>query len=280
MNTTSLVHRQTSRLGAPPIPREHGSWVLAACAVGIGAAAAPAVRVVPLLLLVLGVAAAMMARASLQAGLRRHPRAGARGWAAIWLTVAVGTAAVLAIGFSLPGMRTLAVAGIAYAGVIYALSRPVRGRRLDRTVWGEWLGAGGLALAAPAGYAVGGGDSLPTEAFLWFLMWAYSGSGIVYVKMQIAGLHHRELDSTELRRICGQGNLLYHLGLAAAVSVMALRGDEWLLVGTAFLPVIVRAFVGWWRLRAVRQSFVRVGLLEMAYSVWFAVWVGAAVRTL
>ena len=259
------------RLGRPPIPHEHGAWVILYAPLFIALAATPPFALAPSLLLVLAVTGLFLAREAAGRLLRRRGQAGTTFWLGVYLAAALAG--------TLPLLRSYRRLALLHVGLLvvglFALHAllllwPAR-KRLDRSQWGEILGVGALALTAPAAYVVARG-ALDSRAWtLWAACVLYFSSGIFYVKMLLAAVKVRRVIGWPERWRVGRDNLLYHLLLVGGVAVLAAQqgGRSGLLVALAYLPALCRAFRGWATLTNRLPPLKRVGLAETFYSLWF-----------
>jgi hypothetical protein len=159
---------------------------------------------------------------------------------------------------------------VGVAGIALLLINGRQATRLEeRSVGGELLAIGGLTLTAPAAYYTALGVWDKTALWLWFLSAFYFASSVFYIKLRIYGLNPRKQeDWRRLRLSC----TVYHLSLLAALLAMIVYGHLGLMALMAFAPVLARAF--WRLLKPVRQiNLMRAGLLEIAYSLTFLVFI-------
>jgi hypothetical protein len=218
--------------GAPPLPREHGAWGILL----IPFATAVAVAGVwnwPVALLLAGILCFYVARTSF---LKQNYR-----WTAALLA---GSAACTVPLLWVWKLWWLAAFGIA--------SAPLAFRKTERSVAMQLLAVAGLTLTAPAAWYAATGK---LEYRLWLLNVLYFAGGVFYVKMHIA--------TAIARRPAQRAATMVYYGALAVVAAF------WWPVGLAFVPVIVRAFVGVARLSPVLR-IKRLGWTEVAYSLVFA----------
>lgn len=259
------------RLGRPPIPHEHGAWVILYAPLLIALAATPPFALAPSLLLILAVTGLFLAREAAGLLLRRRGQEGTALWLGVYLALALAGAlplvlvyrrlALLPIGLLVIGLFTLHA---------LLLLWPAR-KRLDRSQWGEILGVGALALTAPAACVVAGGALDSRAWMLWAACVLYFSSSIFFVKMLLAAVKVRGDFGWPERWRIGRDNLLYHVLLLIGTVILAARfgGGSGLLVAIAYLPTLFRAFRGWATLSNKLPPLKRVGLAETCYSLWF-----------
>lgn len=265
-----------------PLPAEHGSWALLACAYGLGLCVAPTIRAAPAVLMAILLISVQLLRAAFSAATGRRPRPGAWLWTCIWALLAAASTAPLLTIYG--AAKMLWVAPIAASGVaahIRLARRPDR-KRLDRSTGGEVMAMALLALAAPASYLALSGEQAWAAAACWACIAVVGASGVVYVKMLLSAGRFPNLTRAELRARCGRTNLAYHGALAVALLSMAAAtpGPAVLWAAVGAFPLLVRSWNGYRGLSASLPRFVRVGLWESARAAWFTGFAAAALRTL
>lgn len=152
-----------------------------------------------------------------------------------------------------------------------------------RTVASEFVGILGLTLTAPLAHYVASGQIQPMGFLLWGLNVLYFGSSIFYVKAKVEQFRRCKLKSAEKGSSIKLTCAIYHLGLLAVVTGLVMHRVVPSISLLAFLPILVR---GLWEIQKtqVRLNFRKVGLREVAYSIFFAltiIWaLGAPARAL
>ncbi len=263
---------------APPVPREHGAWVMLSAPLVLGLAAAGSAPLLPTTLLAVVSLSAFMAWEPAFRALRGRPRPGDQIWAAVLFTILASSACGLLVSGPGSGLLPLAVAGLA-VGVVTGILRRVGRKRLDRTVLGEVLAVSGLTLTAPAAWVVGRGELSGAAWWLWAASTAFFASGVVHVKtLMRCALHKSNWTRAVHRQLCGP-SLLYHMLLGAAALWAATNQPQagfW--IAAAYLPVVARGLYGSVRPARRMPRLVRVGALESLYAVWFLVSASIAAR--
>ncbi|MGC8669222.1 MAG: YwiC-like family protein [Chthonomonadales bacterium] len=287
----------------PPIPREHGAWVMLYAPLVIAGAAVHPRDWEALVLAALastGVFLAQHALALILKGSNRsrgveavaagHSPGAARrspigGWffrmgshpAAPWLGLYLALAALGGVPLILAYQRwqLLLPAGVALGlwGVHSFLRIWPPRRRWDRTVWGEALGVTALGLTAPAAWVAAKG-SLQAEAWvIWGACVLYFSSAIFHVRMILEAAKVKQPLTWNLRLRLARHNLLYHGLLLTVVAAggVAVGGRPGLLGALAFAPGILRALYATAKLNTKLPPLKRLGLLETLYSCWFVV---------
>jgi hypothetical protein len=227
----------------PPMPREHGAWgiLLIPFATAVGVAG---VWSLPVALLLASVLCFYVARTSY---LKQD----------YWWT------ALLLAGSAACTLPLLLVWKLWWLATFGAVAAPLAFRKTERSVARQLLAVAGLTLTAPAAWYVATGK---LDYRLWLLNVLYFAGGVFYVKMHVAAAIQRNAG----RLAVGWPVLAYY---SALVVVAAL----WWPVGLAFVPAIVRAFVGVARLSPTLR-IRRLGWTEVAYSLIFGVLLIATAR--
>jgi hypothetical protein len=223
----------------PSLPREHGAWgiLLIPFATAVGVAGTWSW---PVTLLLVSILCFYVARTSF---LKQNYR-----WTVILLA---GSAASV-----LPLLLVWKLWWLAAFGVVAA---PLAFRKTERSIAMQLLAVAGLTLTAPAAWYAATGQ---LDYRLWLLNVLYFAGGVFYVKMHIA--------TAMARKPAGRWPVVIYYGALAGLLA-------WWPVGLAFVPVIVRAFVGTARLSLVLR-IKRLGWTEVAYSIVFAVSLVALTR--
>jgi hypothetical protein len=217
----------------PPMPREHGAWgiLLIPFATAVGVAG---VWNLPVALLLASVLCFYVARTSY---LKQNYR-----WTAILLAGSLASTAPL-----------LLIWRLWWLAAFGAVATPLAFRKTERSVVMQLLAVCGLTLTAPAAWYAATGK---LDYRLWLLNVLYFTGGVFYVKMHVA--------AAIARRPAQRLATMIYYGALAVVAAF------WWPVGLAFVPVIVRAFVGVARLSPALR-IKRLGWTEVAHSLVFAV---------
>jgi hypothetical protein len=276
-----------SVLSSPPLPREHGAWVMLYGPVIPVLIAVPN-RLAPTLFLVLAITGLYLARHAAALWLRRHSRGAVTDnnllpWLAIYCVIAVVGALPL---FFVYGLWNLLVIG-AVACVIWLLHSALQlwpsRKRLDRSQWGEALGASALSLSAPAAWIC---NALPVSTRMW-LLWLvcslFFGGGIFFVKMLLGAAKEKNAWQPAKKWTLSRDLVFYHvftvgvlMGVVGFFDFVA-PDARWVLM-LAFAPAFARAAWGICKLSPILPPLVKVGIREMLLSFWFLFWLGMALR--
>ena len=251
-----------------PIPKEHGAWAVLYVSFLSGAASVGRFEVEILIFWVV-VTAFFLARHPLS----RLARLRAVGpidadkfnywmyWFVIYL--GVGLAATVPLLFYYQLWYLIPMGSVAVLVLLAHLY--LSGKRAERRLLGEFLGVFGLTLAAPGAYYVMQGRLDDVGLLLWFWNLLYFTSGIFYVKMRV-GCFARKPDAHLLLWQCA----FYHLLVFFLVTTCVWWGGVSPLFLIAFLPIVVRAFVGM-LIRRRGLNLKRIGYTEIGFTVIFVV---------
>lgn len=206
------------------LPTEHGAWIwwIGPLLIGLAAArSAPPEAALLTFAVLAGFLLRQPSTIAVKVLIGRRPR-NDLGPALVWIAVDSVALLALTVGLAALGharILVLAVPGVAVFGWhLFLISR-----REERGQMGiELVGAGVLALAAPAAYWVAGGSRDSLAWALWLLCWLQSAASIVLVYLR---LEQRRLPAApplrlNLRRAARAMayhafNLILSLGLAA-----------------------------------------------------------------
>lgn len=274
-----------ARLGAPPVPREHGAWVMLLAPLAAGLVAARPVDPVAAAALVVAAIAAFLAQNAAALQLRPRPRAGLAGWLAIYGGVLAAAGGILLLGPGRWALFALAAPGAALLALhLRAQAGPVRDR-LDRSEAGQLLTAAVLALSAPAAWAVARGALAWPAAALWAVFFVGFASGIVHVTMRLEAVKVRVPKGEDafepgVKRRLGRVVVASHGALAVAALAVAAGVPAGWMLALAFAPFVVRGLGAARGLAPGVPSFKRIGMAEAGLATWLAAWAVAFVGTL
>jgi len=251
-------------------PSDHGSWVFLLSPLIIGLVAGGR-WTTPVVYLIVAALSGFLIRQpttiavkALSGRRSRQDLPAALFWTAVY--GAIGSLHVLGLvlrGFGY--ILYLAIPGLAvWAWYLYLVWR--REERRQRTM--EILGAGVLALTAPAGLWAGLGHPDPKGWLLWILIWAQSAASIVYVYLR---LQQRTLPRHPGRaRLLGIGGPAIAFATLNLLAVAALSADNvvsaWLFL--AYLPQWIETLRGSW-LPALHLRPAHIGYRQVVVSTLF-----------
>ena len=269
-------------IGRAPVPPEHGAWVILYAPLIVGFGAAPAFFCFPTILLTLTVTAAYLARHAAALLFRKRGKQGTGFWLGVYLAFFLIGGLPLGVVF---GRWELGQIGgcIAALFAVHGIMTvwPSR-KRLDRSVLGELLAVGALAMTGPAAYVVGDGRLDATALMIWTGNSLFYAGGVIHIKMYFrAATIKGEFHAAERLR-AGRDNLLFHAALMLLVGWAAVKigGPAGTPAWLAFVPAILRAFKGIATLTNRLPPLKRAGILETVYAVWFTGLLTAAIRAL
>jgi hypothetical protein len=252
------------------LPSEHGAWIWLLGPYLIGLAAGD-VRDPLALVLLIAALAAFLTRQPTSIAVKvfsgRRPRrelGPAIVWGLFYGLIALGGVAVL-VSAGYGQLLWLAAPGLP----VFAWHLWLVGRRKERGQAGvEIVGAGVLALSAPAAYWVAGGEQQVLAWILWGLSWFQAAASIVYVHLR---LEQRRLeaqpDRSERWRM-GARTLAYHIFNLLACLALAVAGWVPWLAPVAFFLMLFDALDGVIH-PAVGASPRDIGLRQLAASTLF-----------
>lgn len=269
-----------SKIGAPPVPHEHGAWVMLYAPIVIVAAAFPPPRLAGIMLLTGAVTGIFLARDVLGRVFRKRSTAGDRCWLAVYLLLTAGCAAPLMTPSDRRPLVEIAILAAALFAVHSALLLIPARKRLDRSQWGEVLAVGALSLTAPAASVVVRGGLDAVAWCIWTACTLYFSSSVFFVKMLLAATKYKDGFGLRERWAAGRDCVIYHALLTAVCAFVALQlgGRGGLLSTIAFAPAILRAFAGWLRLSPKLPPLKVVGVFETVYALWFTALYVIAIR--
>lgn len=209
------------------LPPEHGGWflLLGPFLLGTIAAGKPNGDLVLLLLLALAVYIARQPLVILTKAVAGRRAASDIRPALVGLTLAGVIAFVLLGILLLQGHSYLTWLGLPALPVL-AWQLFLVSRREERQLGIELVGAGTLALAAPAAYWVSLGQMNVTGWLLWALAWLYAAASIVYVYLRLKQRRIKEIPSRAQQWQDARRTLLY------------IGGDIIITIGLAILQVV------------------------------------------
>jgi 4-hydroxybenzoate polyprenyltransferase len=204
------------------LPPEHGGWflLLGPFLFGALAAAQPNADLIALFLLAL---ASYVARQPLTLLVKALSGRRARSDAQPALLALGGTgviAALLLVILVWRGYAFLLWLGIP-AAVVLAWQLWLVTQREERQLGIELVGAGTLALAAPAAYWVSVGELTTNGWWLWLLAWLYAASSIVYVYLRLKQRRMKEMPLRATQWLEGRRTLLYIGGAFTVTCALA-----------------------------------------------------------
>lgn len=255
------------------LPREHGAWAMLYVPFALGGLVAGGFNL-PALLLLVAASAMFISRESLLVWWRARRRKRQSGNAGLLLLIYLAVAALfgapLILYYKLYLLIPLALAGVA----LLVFNGREAAQMEDRSITNEVLAICAMTLTAPAAYYVVRGAWDGTAFWLWGLSALFFASSVYYVRLRVLSLNERR---QEARRQVWQHCVLYHGSLLAALLALALTGRLHLFVLIAFTPILARTFIELIR-PSNRVNFKRAGLLELAWSLIFLVFITLTFR--
>ncbi len=259
------------------LPNEHGAWIWWIGPLVLGAAAARRLEIDLGLLFAAALAVFLLrqpAAIAVKALSGRRAREDLRP-AVVWISVYAALAALTIAALLIRGHSQLAWLALPGAAV-FAWHLWLISRRQDRGQMGiELVGAGVLALAAPAAYWVCGGISAGQPWVLWVLTWLQSAASIVYVYQRLAQRRLAEMPPVGERWRMGGRTLAYHgFNLLFSLSLTLARLTP-PLVPLGFGLMLIDALEGTAR-PPIGARPARIGLRQLGASITFFTWMAIA----
>lgn len=265
---------RAGRVGYPPVPHEHGAWMMLYVPLVIGLVAfrpAP----LPALLLLLAVSGAFGAQNAVGLLLRRSVVRGTAFWLGIYSALLATTGGLLLFIHDLFELVWIGLpAALLFAWQLWL--RRTANRRLNSSAVSEVAAIGVFALTAPAAFITARGESGQIAWVVWGACVLYFTSSVFYVRMLVAAARHKEALAAAERWRLGRGLGGYHLLLAGILATLLFRYEGAWPAIVGYAPVLIRALVGWRQLSNELPSLKRVGVKEILYALWFAAWLVVA----
>jgi hypothetical protein len=156
-----------------------------------------------------------------------------------------------------------------------ALKRRWTRRQIDHSLLNEMLTVAVLGMGAPAVHIVATRSITLDSWVLWLAFSLYFLGSVLFVKMMVGAA--RDASPPPLRWRRGGINVIYHLLIVLLLLFgLLMPGTGGMLFQglIAFLPAVLRAGVGWWKLSMRQPALRRFGFMELAVATWFSAWAG------
>jgi hypothetical protein len=260
----------------PPIPKEHGAWVMLYAPLIVAVLLLGRFEL-NILLYLIAVTAAFLAHEPIATLARLRPSQPASReksrLARIWLTiyVAVTASALVLLLVYYERWHLLTIGAVLF--VLMSLHIYLTSKRVERKFIGEFLGVLSLTVTAPAAYYVAQGKFDKHSLLLWALNLLYFTSAIFYVKMRVSRCVKKR-DTNFLTWQCA----FYHAALIVGIGIAAWFGWFSAFVILAFVPITLRAFLGM-MVEERRLNLKRIGIAEISYTLIFVVFLVLGLRT-
>lgn len=243
------------------VPREHGAWVMLLCSLGLGLWAGRPLAAWA----ALSVGALVVGGFVLQESWRRR-QPGRPSPGVVALAATTGAAA-LALLVRRP---SLAMAWPLLLGAVLWLAQSGRGRG---TLAVQLLGVLGFALPAALGVAASSAADPGRGAALWLADALFYAGAVTNVRMVLTAPRRRRDGESWLR----QPTVRHNVALGGAMCVLGLAlASASPALAPPWLAAAWRVAVGL-RWLSHPPALRRVGLWETAWTLWFTLWLAAAV---
>ena len=254
------------------LPSDHGSWVFLLSPLIIGLAVGGR-WTTPVAYLMVAALCGFLSRQPMTIVVKaltgrrsRNDLKPALLWSAIYATIG----SIHVLGLVLRGyayLLYLAIPGLAvFAWYLYLVAK--RGERNRLSL--EIVGAGVLALTAPAGLWAGLGHTDPLGWLLWALTWAQSGASIVFVYLRLRQRRLAEVPRISQRLRMGLPAMSFTSLNLLAVGALGVDGVIALALVIAYLPQWLAALGSTWH-PALGAKPSTIGLRQLGISILYTV---------
>lgn len=271
------MHSKSKRQNNNPLfrkhlimPTEHGSWSWLLVPFAAGAGVSGQWNLALFLTLVAGLAVFFMRQpATVWLRVQRGKARKSDGpLAASWISLLGLIAALCLAGLLVLGRAALLWMLVPLAvvfGMYLAASRS--GRSGLRSLWMELVGAGALALMAPAALIAAAGNFSGDEWPLWGLLAAQNALGALYVRLRIYDTHGNSINRPMI--------VFAH---AVLLVIVAAAGAMTIVPQTAYLPFLFFMLRAIWAASAVRPvaNVKRFGFGEMGVEILGGAWIAVS----
>lgn len=254
------------------LPGDHGSWVFLLSPLTIGLAVGGR-WTTPVVYLVVASLCGFLSRQPMTIAVKALTGRRSRGdlWPALFWSAAYGFVGLVhVLGLFLRGfgyILYLAIPGLA----VYVWYLVLVARRGERNQVGlELVGAGVLALTAPAGLWAGLGYPDRLGWLLWALTWAQSAASIVFVYLRLGQRHLPRLPGPAGRFRMGLPALTLTSLNVLAVGALGVDGLIALPLFVAYLPQWLETLWAIWN-PTPKAKPTAIGIRQLAVSVLYTV---------
>ncbi len=263
----------------PPIPSEHGAWMMLYGPMGIALGGVGVVNFVPTALVVVLVSTAFLGQHAAGLIYRGRSSTGTGFWFGFHVLLFLACSSVLILYYGHSELIWIGlVAALFFSRQVLKVWRSQK--RVDHSVFGEIAAVGAMALTGPTAYLVQIGTVDRVAAAIWLVCILYFGASVFYVKMRVRTAASKTDLSPQLRWNLGRDLVFYQLFVIVLIGALAAAQSAFTIVLLGFLPSWIRSFWGWAKLETGSLSLVRIGVGEICYSVWFCAACIAALRTM
>lgn len=269
------IPRET--IGPPPIPHEHGAWMMLYLPLMVALFVFHPVPLGPAVLLIFSVTSAFFAQNAAGLALRRRTGPRIRFWLAAYSLILATSSGILLFLYGRIELIWIGLPAFLLFGWQLWLRQKAR-KRLNHARLSEIAAVAVFALTVPALHIAARGELAPPAWWLWGACVLFFSSSVFYVRMLVDAARRREGLSLTARWQVGRELLLYHTLLTVILVALFFQIETAWSVALAYAPVLLRALWGWVRLSDHLPSLKRVGIGEILYSFWFAAWLVAALR--
>ncbi len=256
-----------------PFPREHGSWAMFIIPLGIGTVVA-AKWDWRILVLYLAATGFFLLRypLSLLVKTRKRPtddRPYLWRWSIIYAIITALSGSWLLFGAQFWWLAPMGVIGVLL--IAFNLWLISRNRAMDAI--GELAGITGLSLGAPMSYYILRGRIDTVAWVLWLLSALYFGGTVFYIKLKVRRQPKITVPPKIADRIvAAKSCLAYQTFVLSVVLLLTILKIAPIYAPLAFVPMTIKVLMGTKRWQDRKSlSLVRLGLVEVAHSLTFAI---------
>jgi len=209
------------------LPNEHGSWIFLFSPLIIGITIGGGWQNAATFWLVVGSLAAFLLRQPITIAVKAYSKRRSRkDLPAAWFWIGVYSlvgflALVQLVALGMGYLLYLVLPAVpVFLWHLYLISKRAERHKMNI----EIVGSGTLALAAPAGYWVGRGDTDALGWVLWLLIWFQSAASIVFIYLRLAQRAQTTIPPVKRRFLMGWRALLYSTFNMVIVAIIGVIG--------------------------------------------------------
>ena len=266
-------------MSKPPIPSEHGAWMMLYAPLVIVMAGLGVQDIIPAAALVIAISAAFLGQHAAGLVFRGRSTPNIWGWLGGYTFLFLSSSSVLILKYGF--FDLVWIGGLALVFLSRQVLKVWRARkRVDHSIFGEVAAVGAMALTGPAAYMLATSTIDRIAVGVWAACLLYFAGSVFYVKMRVSASACKSEISRSHRWKLGRSLVLYEgfLVLVLSAGTALVEGVAVVMIG--FLPSVARALWGFVRLDYKPVSITRIGVGEIFYSLWFGITCVISLRTL
>ena len=262
----------------PPLPKDHGSWVMFAVPLLLGLVIAPAWSW-PVLLLIVAALGFFLIRYPLALLVKTRKRPNADRpylwqWTFIYGAITILNGVWLVFVYRLWWVGLMGLWG----SLLLLFHLWLVSRRQEMSVIGELAGIFGLTLGAPMAYYTASGQLNGAVAVLWMVNVLYFGGTVFYIKLKVRQQPRQPAPAhLSERLIKAKACLAYQTVALTLLILMVTLYQVPLLIPLALAPATLKMLWGAWQWQDKKSlSLARLGVIEIFHALAFTVLVAVA----